>query len=89
MGALLAWTGRLLFFWGFSTAGGALLGRGSISGGLLWTGGEGDKGAGFVSLSPAAGTAASLISVTRWWRARGHQEVAKKINNNINNGFYL
>lgn len=69
MGALLAWTGRLLFFKEFSTAGGALLGRGSISGGLLWTGGDGDEGAGFVSLSPAAGAAASLLSVTRGWRA--------------------
>lgn len=69
MGALLAWTGRMLFFWEFSTAGGALLGRASISVGLLWIGGEGDEGAGFVSLSPAAGAAASLLSATRGWGA--------------------
>lgn len=41
------------------------MGLGSISGGLLWTGGEGDEDAGFVSPSPVAGATASLLSVRR------------------------
>lgn len=41
------------------------MGRGSISGGVLWTGGEGDEDAGFASPSPVAGAAASLLSVRR------------------------
>lgn len=69
LGALLAWTGRLLFFWEFSTAREALMGRGSIRGGVLWTGGEGDEDAGFVSPSPVAGAAASLLSVRRRLKA--------------------
>lgn len=38
------------------------MGRGSISGGVLWTGGEGDEDAGLVSPSPVEGAAASLLS---------------------------